>query len=135
MLVLQNCMDLEKRISGPCSETYPTSSHDVNLDMNIKAEAVSDIEVEEEHPVPMTFIGIKAEHEVSSLCPLFGRFLARLELPRLSQLQLSVDAALVNRFLRALFGMWRLDCFPLHIACGVTFPICLKEICMKLYLE
>jgi hypothetical protein len=45
--------------------------------MNVKVEEVSDIEVEEEHPVPMTFVGIKAEHEVSCmfpLCPLCGSF-------------------------------------------------------------
>jgi hypothetical protein len=65
MLVLQDRTDLEKCVPAPCSETYPTSSHDANLDMNIKVEAVSDIEVEEEHPVPTSFIGIKAEHEVS----------------------------------------------------------------------
>jgi hypothetical protein len=70
MMVLQNCMDLEKRVPAPCSEPYPPSSHDANLAMNIKVEEVSDIEVEEEHPVPMSFIGIKAEHEVSyvSVC-------------------------------------------------------------------
>jgi hypothetical protein len=44
--------------------------------MNIKVEEVSDVEVEEEHPVPMTFVGIKAEHEVScmSVCPLLAGF-------------------------------------------------------------
>jgi hypothetical protein len=76
MVVLQNCMDLEKHVPGPCSETYPTSSCDAYQAMNIKVEEVSDVEVEEEHPVPMSFIGIKAEHEVScmSVCPLLGRF-------------------------------------------------------------
>jgi hypothetical protein len=44
--------------------------------MNIKVEEVSDVEVEDRRAVPMTFVGIKAEHEVScvSVCPLFGRF-------------------------------------------------------------
>jgi hypothetical protein len=65
MVVLQNYTDLEKHAPGPCSETYPSSSHDANHPMNIKVEGVSDVEVEEEHPVQMTLIGIKAEHEVS----------------------------------------------------------------------
>jgi hypothetical protein len=65
MMVLQNCMDLEKRVLAPCSETYPVSSRDANQDINIKVEEVSDVEVEEEHPMPMSFIGIKAEHQVS----------------------------------------------------------------------
>jgi hypothetical protein len=78
MVVLQDRVDLEKRVPpAPCSETYPTSTHDANLAMNIKVEEASDIEVEEEHPLPTSFIGIKAEHEVSCmspLCPLFGGF-------------------------------------------------------------
>jgi hypothetical protein len=75
-VVLQNCMDLQKHVPGTCNVTYPASSHDANQAMNIKVEEVSDVEMEEEHPVPMTFVGIKAEHEVScmSVCPLFGRF-------------------------------------------------------------
>jgi hypothetical protein len=35
--------------------------------MNVKAEEVSDVEVEED-PVPITFPEIKAEPEVSSMC-------------------------------------------------------------------
>jgi hypothetical protein len=75
-MVLQNCMDLQKHAPGPCSETFAASSHDANQAVNIKVEEVSDVEVEEERPVPMTFIGIKAEHEVScvSVCPQFCRF-------------------------------------------------------------
>jgi hypothetical protein len=75
-VVLQNCMDLEKHVPGPCSETYPTSSHDVNQGMTIKVEEVSDVEVEEKRAVPMTFVRIKAEHEVSSMsvCPLLANF-------------------------------------------------------------
>jgi hypothetical protein len=74
--VLQNCMDLQKHVPGPCSETYQPSSCDANQAMNIKVEEVSDVDVEEERPVPMAFVGIKAEHEVScmSVCPLCGRF-------------------------------------------------------------
>jgi hypothetical protein len=49
-------------------QSYPTP-HDANQAMNIKAEAVSDAE-EEEGPLPMTFIEIKAEPEVSCVCTL-----------------------------------------------------------------
>jgi hypothetical protein len=58
MVVLQNCVDLEKHVPGLCSETYPTSSHDANQAMNVKGKEVSDIEVEEKHPVPVTLLGI-----------------------------------------------------------------------------
>jgi hypothetical protein len=64
MLILQNCRDLEKCVPGSCDETYPTASHDASQAMNIKVEEVSDIEAED-HPVPMTFVGVKSEHEVS----------------------------------------------------------------------
>jgi hypothetical protein len=77
MVVLQNCMDLQKHVPGPCNETYPASSCDANQAMNIKVEEVSDVEVAEKHSVPMAFVGIKAEHEVSCmfpLCALFSRF-------------------------------------------------------------
>jgi hypothetical protein len=72
MLILQSCRDLEKCVPVPCSETYATPSHNANQAVNIKVEEDSDIEVEE-HPVPMTFVGIKSEHEVScmSVCPHF----------------------------------------------------------------
>jgi hypothetical protein len=76
ILVLQNCMDLDKCAPGPCGETYPTAANDATVTMNIKVEEVSDIEVEDECPVPMTFVGIKAEHEVRcmSACPLLACF-------------------------------------------------------------
>jgi hypothetical protein len=64
MLTLQNSRDFEKCMPG---ETYPTASHDASRAMNIKAEDVSDAEVGEEHPVPMTFVGVKSEHEVSCM--------------------------------------------------------------------
>jgi hypothetical protein len=64
MLILQSCRDLEKCVPVPCSETYATPSHNANQAMNIKVEELSDIEVEE-HPVPITFTGLKSEHEVS----------------------------------------------------------------------
>jgi hypothetical protein len=65
MVVLQNSMNIEKCVPGPCIETYPTSSHDAYQAMNIKVEEDSDIQEEEEHPVPMAFIGVKVEQEVS----------------------------------------------------------------------
>jgi hypothetical protein len=63
MTVLQNYTTLEKDVMGPCGETYPTTFDDAYQAMNIKAEKVSDTE-EEEDPVPMTFVEIKAEPEV-----------------------------------------------------------------------
>jgi hypothetical protein len=66
MLVLQDCMDLERCVPGPHSETYPTSSHDADQAMNIEVEDVSDIQREEEEdPVPISYEAIKAEREVS----------------------------------------------------------------------
>jgi hypothetical protein len=62
MMDLQNCTSVEKDVLGPYGEAYP-SSHDANQAMNIKAE-VSDAE-EEEEPVPITFVEIKTEPEVS----------------------------------------------------------------------
>jgi hypothetical protein len=64
MLILQNCMDLRKCATGPCGETYPTASNDATVAVNIKVEEVSGVEVEEEHPLPITFVRIKAEHKV-----------------------------------------------------------------------
>jgi hypothetical protein len=62
--MLQNSTTLEKDVMGPCGETYPTSDG-VNQAMNIKTEEVSDTEEEEEDPpLPMTFVEIKAEPEV-----------------------------------------------------------------------
>jgi hypothetical protein len=67
MMVLQNQADLEKEVQGSCSETYPTSCG-ASQDTSIKVE-VSDAE-EEEGPVPISFLKIKAEPEVRcmSLC-------------------------------------------------------------------
>ena len=65
-MVLQNCTNSENALVGPYGETYPTP-HDANQAMNVKAEAVSDAE-EEEDPVPITFPEMKAEPEVSCMC-------------------------------------------------------------------
>jgi hypothetical protein len=64
MVVLQDCLDLEKAVPVLWSEAFPTSSHDPNEFINTKAEEVSDIKVEED-PVAITFAQIKGEHEVS----------------------------------------------------------------------
>jgi hypothetical protein len=50
-------------------EMYP-ASHDGNQAMNIKAEEISDAEEEEEDPMPIKFLEINVEPEVSSL-PLY----------------------------------------------------------------
>jgi hypothetical protein len=64
--VLQNYTSSEDVLMGPYGETFPTS-HDANQSMNVKAEAASDAEVEED-PVRVTFSEIKAESEVSCMC-------------------------------------------------------------------
>jgi hypothetical protein len=63
LLVLQNPADLEK-VRGLCSEISPAASHDVYQPISIIADALSDGE-QEKYPVPLTFVGIKAEPEVS----------------------------------------------------------------------
>jgi hypothetical protein len=63
LVVLQNPPDLEK-VRGLHSEICPASSHDAYPAVRIKAEVLSDAE-EEEYPVPLTFVEIKAEPEVS----------------------------------------------------------------------
>jgi hypothetical protein len=64
--VLQNCTAFQKIEPRSSSETCPTPC-DENQIVDIKVE---------EGPVPITFPGIKAEHEVScmSVCPFFGTF-------------------------------------------------------------
>jgi hypothetical protein len=64
MLVLQECVDLEKHVLVPSSDTYQTSSHKANQDMHVKVEEVSDVKVEEKCPVSIIFTGITSEHEV-----------------------------------------------------------------------
>ncbi|XP_023725960.1 uncharacterized protein LOC111874578 isoform X3 [Cryptotermes secundus] len=61
-----NYTNLENALVGPYAETYPTP-RDANQSMNVKAEAVSDAEAEED-PVPITFSEMKAEPEVSCMC-------------------------------------------------------------------
>jgi hypothetical protein len=64
ILVLQDCVDLDRCVPGPCSEIYQTSSHDADQALNIKVEKFSDIQ-DEEDPVPKPFPAIKPEVEVS----------------------------------------------------------------------
>jgi hypothetical protein len=66
-MVLQICTHFLKIEPGSSSEACPKSSHD--------GIQISDVKVEED-PVPITFPGMKAEHEVScmSVCPLLGTF-------------------------------------------------------------
>jgi hypothetical protein len=62
MVVLQNCMDSVKDEPDSNSETC----QDENQVIGVKAEDVSDIEIEEHHE-PITFPVLKDEQEV---CPL-----------------------------------------------------------------
>jgi hypothetical protein len=57
-MVVQICIDFLKVEPLSSNETCPTSSHDGNKVIDIKVE---------EDPVPITFPGIKPEHEVSCM--------------------------------------------------------------------
>jgi hypothetical protein len=72
IMVLQKYTNAKKGVQGPCGETYPTSDHAYQAE-NVKAGEVSEAE-EDENPVPIEFLEIKAEPEVSfmSVCPLSG---------------------------------------------------------------
>jgi hypothetical protein len=72
MMVLQNYSNSENILVGPHGETYP-ACHDANEAMNIKAEEVSDA-AEEEDPLPITTLEIKAEPEVSSVSVYAHRY-------------------------------------------------------------
>jgi hypothetical protein len=63
----------QKDEPGSHREACPSWCEDGELAVNIKAEEFSDIE-DREDPVPVTVVGIKAEHGVScmSLCPLLA---------------------------------------------------------------
>jgi hypothetical protein len=68
VVLLQNCMDLQKDMQCFCRETCPTS-RDANQIICTKLEDVSDIE-EERDPVLLRYSGIKADRAVSfmSVC-------------------------------------------------------------------
>jgi hypothetical protein len=73
IVVLWNCLDSQKDAPGSHSEACLSSPHSGEQAVDIKVEEFSDVEVEDD-PAPMTFIGIKAEHEVScvSVFPLLA---------------------------------------------------------------
>jgi hypothetical protein len=64
MLVLHDCANSQEDVPGSCTDTCPTSSHDADQSINIKGD-VSDVKEEEGDPVPISFPGIEAKHEVS----------------------------------------------------------------------
>jgi hypothetical protein len=68
VMVFQSYMNSENVLVGPYGETYQ-ASHDADQAMNVRTEAVSDAE-EEEDPVPIKFQRIKADPEVSCVCTL-----------------------------------------------------------------
>jgi hypothetical protein len=68
MMLLQNRVDSQKDVPGSHSEAHGSSSLGDDQAVNIKVEEVSDME-DGEDPVPMTVVGIKAEH-VSCMPPL-----------------------------------------------------------------
>jgi hypothetical protein len=82
MVVLQNSFDSQKDAPGLHSEACASSSLDGVQAVYIKVEEFSDVE-DREDPLPMTVVGIKAEHEVSfmTLCPLLGICYSHPELP------------------------------------------------------
>jgi hypothetical protein len=68
MVVLQNCSDLEKDVSGSHSEACPSSSHSTDQAFSIKVEELSDVE-DGGDPVPVSFVGTRAERKVSCTLP------------------------------------------------------------------
>jgi hypothetical protein len=86
----------------------------------------------------MAVEGIKAEHEVSCvspLWPLLGKSESHPAVPVLSlncicHTKLLQSGEEVNSG-DVPFHMSQEDCFLLHIACGVLLPFCVKAIDMK----
>jgi hypothetical protein len=65
MLVLQDCPHSQEDAPGSCTETCPTSSHNIFQTINIKVEEISDVEEEEEEdPLPISFPVVETEHKV-----------------------------------------------------------------------
>jgi hypothetical protein len=89
-VVLQKYTNLEKDVPGPCHEMYPTCDESCQA-KSIKAEEVLYAE-EEEDPVPITFLKIKAEAEVScmSVCPVLGRYHRYAEMPVVCMISISL---------------------------------------------
>jgi hypothetical protein len=66
ILVLQKCLDSSKDVPGSHSEAFPSSPHSGDQAVKIKVEEFSLVQ-DGEGPVPISFLQIKAEHEVSPL--------------------------------------------------------------------
>ena len=66
-VVVQIAMDLVTGESGSCSKTCLTSAGDAHEVLNIKVEDGTDIEEEEEIPMPV-FCAVKVEQDEVSLC-------------------------------------------------------------------
>jgi hypothetical protein len=71
-------MVLKKDAPGLCSDTCLSPSPDRNGGIEIKSEAVLAVE-QQRGPVPISFPGIKAEHEVS--CIFVFRLLGTFQCP------------------------------------------------------
>jgi hypothetical protein len=122
MMVLQDSLDSQKDVSGSHSETCAPSSHDGVQAVNIKVEEASDVE-DEEDPVPMKFMEVKLEDEVScmSVCALLGLSDLCPELPVLFHICIFHTELLQSgdymNLRKVLFDMSQEDCFLLHILC------------------
>jgi hypothetical protein len=83
IVVVQDSLGSQKDVPGSHSVACASSSGIEAV--NIKVEEFSNLE-DRKGPLPMTVVGVKAEHEVScmSLCPLLGISESRPELPVLS---------------------------------------------------
>jgi hypothetical protein len=128
MMVLQNHLDSQKDVPGSHSEACLSSPQDGVQAVNIKVEEFSDIE-DGEDLVPMTVVGIKAEHVVSCmlpLCPLLGISESHPELP-----VLFLVCICHTNLLSVPFDMSQEDCFLLHIAHGILLPFCVNATYMK----
>jgi hypothetical protein len=55
MVLLQDCMDLEKDVSGSHIEASPSSPHSIDQTVHIKVEESSHMQ-DEDHPVPTVSI-------------------------------------------------------------------------------
>jgi hypothetical protein len=69
-MVLQNCLHSQKDVPGSHSEVCSSLSLIGVQAVNIKDEEFPDIE-DRKDSVPMTAVGIKAEHDVSCMSPLW----------------------------------------------------------------
>jgi hypothetical protein len=70
MMDLQDSLDSQKDVPGSHSEASSSLSLSGFQAVDIKVEEFSDIE-DGEAPVPISVVGIKVEHEVSCMFPLW----------------------------------------------------------------